>query len=87
VQWRQVGQRLQAADHPGVHEHGRRELGPSVDDAVAHGVDGAVARHDFFEGGLVHLAPGGRQDLRTYELVPLVEHGQLEAARPGVDDK
>ena len=70
MQGRQVGQRLQAADHSGVDEHGRRELGPAVDDAVAHGVDRAVPGHDFFEGGLVHLASGGRQDLRARRVRP-----------------
>ena len=62
VQRGEVGQRFQPADDAGVHEHGGSELGPAMDYAVAHRVDGAVAGHDLLESGLVHLAPGGRQD-------------------------
>jgi hypothetical protein len=65
VQRGQVGQRLQTADHPGIHEHRARKLGPAMDDAVAHRVDRAVMGDDILQGGLVHLAPGRGQDLRT----------------------
>jgi hypothetical protein len=83
----EVGQHLQPAHDLGVHEHGRGEIGPSMDDAVAHGIDRAAAGHEFLQRRLVHLASGGREDLCRQELVPLVEHRQLEAARPGIDDK
>ncbi len=36
-----------------------------MDDAVAHRVDRAVMGDDILQGGLVHLAPGRGQDLRT----------------------
>ncbi len=87
VQRGQVGQGLQAAHDAGVDQDRCGELGPAVHDAVAHGVDRAVTAHYFLEGGLVDLASGSGQDLGGNQFITLIEHGQLEAARPGVDDK
>ncbi len=87
VQGSQVGQGLQPAHNAGVHQDRGGELGPAVNDAVAHGVDRAVTGHHLLERGLVDLAPGSGQGFGRHQFIVLIEHGQLEAARPGVDDK
>ena len=48
---------------------------------------GLVLGDYLLEGALVHLARGSGKGLRAHKLVVGVEHRQLEAAGPGIDDK
>ena len=87
VQGRQVGERLEPAADSGVHQHGLGELRAAVDDAMSDRVDGAVSRDGGPERGVVDTSRRGGDGLRGQRPIGVVEDGQLEAARSGIDDQ
>ena len=81
-----VAERVQSPQHAVVDPHRPDELVAAVNDAVADRVDRAALFDRLTDGVLLGAAPRRREVLRHRHGV-VVEDGQLQAARTGVDDE